>query len=64
MNDEDREIIRKAGAEDARRSRVQHGFPERVEDPTAIAVLAAILRGVPRRAPPREGTGKQENPAA
>jgi len=47
MSDEEREAIREAGAEDARRSRVEHGFPERIEDPAAIAGLAAILRDIP-----------------
>ena len=64
MGDEDREAIRKAGAEDARRSRVEHGFPERIEDLAAVAVLAAILRGTPKRAPPRESTRGEGKPAA
>jgi hypothetical protein len=33
MSDKEREAVRKAGAEDARRSRVEHGLPERIEDP-------------------------------
>jgi hypothetical protein len=64
MSEEDREASRKAGAEDARRSRVEHGFPERIEDPAAIAVLAAILRGTRKRAPPTESTSNEGNPAA
>jgi hypothetical protein len=56
MSDEEREAVRKAGAEDARRSRVAQGLPERIEDPAAIAVLAAILRSPRQRAPPRERT--------
>ena len=51
MSDEEREAIRKAGAEDARRSRVEHGFPERIEDPAAVARLAKILRDIPRPRP-------------
>ena len=47
MTDEEREAIRQAGADDARRSRVEHGFPERIEDPAAVAMLAAILRDIP-----------------
>jgi hypothetical protein len=44
MSNEEREKVRHAGAEDARRSRAQQGLPERIEDPAAIATLAAILR--------------------
>jgi hypothetical protein len=44
LSPEERAAIRKAGAEDARRSRLRQGLPERVEDPAAIAVLAALLR--------------------
>jgi hypothetical protein len=47
IRDEDREAIRQAGAQDARRSRVQQGLPERIEDPVAVAILAAILHEVP-----------------
>jgi len=64
MSEEDREAIRKAGAEDARRSRAEHGFPERIEDPAAIAVLAAILRGARKRAPPSESTSNERNPSS
>jgi hypothetical protein len=46
-DDEGRAAIRRAGAEDARRSRVRQGLPERIEDPAAVAVLAAILRDTP-----------------
>jgi len=56
LSDEEREAIRKAGAEDARRSRVEHGFPERIEDPAAVAVLAAILHGIPAPRPPSESS--------
>lgn len=48
-----RETIRKAGAEDARRSRIANGLPERIEDPAAVAALAAILRRPPSSAPGR-----------
>lgn len=44
LTPEERAAIRKAGAEDARRSRLRQGLPERIEDPAAIAVLAALLR--------------------
>ena len=64
LSDEEREAIRQAGAEDARRSRVEHGFPERIEDPAAVAVLAAILRDTPAPPPPSESTGHERNSAA
>ena len=44
MSEEERAKIRAAGAQDARRSRLDQGLPERVEDPYAIATLAALLR--------------------
>ena len=44
MSDQERAAIRQAGADDARRSRAEQGFPERIEDPAAVAVLAALLR--------------------
>ncbi len=44
MSAGERAAIRQAGAEDARRSRARQGLPERIEDPAAVAVLAAILR--------------------
>jgi len=53
-----RETIRKAGAEDARRSRTANGLPERIEDPAAVAELAAMLRR-----PPSESTSHERNPA-
>jgi hypothetical protein len=62
MSDRERESIRKAGADDARRSRAEHGFPERIEDPATVAVLAAILRDA--RAPPRQSAGTEKRPAA
>jgi hypothetical protein len=45
LSPEERAAIRRAGAEDdARRSRLKQGLPERVEDLAGIAVLAALLR--------------------
>jgi hypothetical protein len=50
-------------ADDARRSRAEQGFPERIEDPAAVAALAALLRDA--RPPPRnERTRCASNPAA
>jgi hypothetical protein len=57
LSDQERAAIRQAGAEDARRSRAEHGFPERIEDPAAVAVLAALLRAA--RAPPRHDRGRR-----
>ena len=63
MSDQERAAIRQAGADDARRSRAGHGFPERIEDPATVAVLAALLRAA--RAPPRtETTRRTSTPAA
>jgi len=64
MSDEEQEAIREAGAEDARRSRVEHGFPERIEDPAAVAMLAAISRDIPAARPPSESTCDERHPAA
>jgi hypothetical protein len=50
MSAEERAKVRRAGAEDARRSRIEQGLPERIEDATAIAILAALLRAA--RPPP------------
>ena len=58
---EDRAAIRQVGAEDARRSRVRQGLPERIEDPAAVAVLAAIMRDA-RAPPPSES--RENKPAA
>jgi len=44
MTDEEREQIRRIGAEDARRSRLAQRLSERIEDPAAVATLAALLR--------------------
>jgi hypothetical protein len=64
MTEEEREAIREAGADDGRRSRVEHGFPERIEDPAAVARLAAILRDIPAPRSPSERTSDETNPAA
>ena len=64
MSEGEREAIRKAGAEDARRSRVEHGLPERIEDPAAVAVLAAILRDTHAPPPSSESTSHERKPAA
>jgi hypothetical protein len=63
LSDQERAAIRQAGADDARRSRAEQGFPERIEDPAAVAVLAALLRDA--RPPPRNETGRRTTrPAA
>ena len=63
LSDQERAAIRQAGADDARRSRAGQGFPERIEDPAAVAVLAALLRDA--RPPPRNQTGRRPaSPAA
>lgn len=54
LSDQERAAIRQAGADDARRSRAEQGFPERIEDPAAVAALAALLRDAP--AAERKGT--------
>lgn len=54
MSDQERAAIRQAGADDARRSRVRRGLPERIEDPAAVAILAAILHEVPAPRPSSE----------
>ena len=58
MSVEERAAIRKAGADDARRSRARQGLPERIEDPAAVAVLAAIMRDSPARPAPSESTSE------
>jgi hypothetical protein len=50
MTPEQRDAIRRVGAADARRSRASQGLPERIENPAAVAVLAALMRDLP--APP------------
>ena len=63
LSDQERAAIRQAGADDARRSRAEHGFPERIEDPAAVAVLTALLRDA--RPPPRiDRTPHTSTPAA
>jgi hypothetical protein len=47
-----REIMQRS----RRRSRVEHGFPEGIEDPAAVARLAVILRDIPAPRPPSEST--------
>ena len=63
LSDQERAAIRQAGADDARRSRAGQGFPERIEDPAAVALLAALLRDA--RPPPQNGRGRRAaRPAA
>jgi hypothetical protein len=59
MSGQERAATRQAGADDARRSRVRQGLPERIEDPAAVAVLAAILRDA-RAPPPRESRERKQ----
>ena len=63
LSDQERTAIRQAGADDARRSRAEHGFPERIEDPAAVAVLAALLRDA-RAVPQNERGRRTTKPAA
>jgi len=63
LSEPERAAIRRAGAEDARRSRTAQGLPERIEDPAAIAVLAALLRTA-RSTRDHERTSHERNPAA
>lgn len=64
LSDQEREAIRKAGAHDARRSRIESGLPERIEDSAAIARLAAILRDIPVPRAPSESSSHERKPAA
>jgi hypothetical protein len=64
MSAEERAVIRQAGAEDARRSRVRQGLPERIEDPAAVAILAAILHNTSAHPAPSERTSHERKPAA
>ena len=64
MSAEERAAIRQAGADDARRSRTRQGLPERIEDPAAVAVLAALLRDVPAPRPPRYSSDTEKDSAA
>ena len=61
LSEEERAVIRNAGREDAGRSRLRQGLPERIEDPAAIAILAALLRTAHSTS---ETTGRSSNPAA
>jgi hypothetical protein len=63
LSDQERAAIRQAGADDARRSRAGQGFPERIEDPAAVAVLAALLRDA-RPPPQNDRTRRTSKPAA
>jgi hypothetical protein len=56
-------LIRRVGAQDACRSRLRQGLPERIEDPAAIAVLAALLRTT-RSTRTEESTSDDNQPAA
>jgi len=60
MTDQERAAIRQAGADDARRSRAEHGFPERIDDPAAVAALLRDARPPPRN----ERTRRTSKPAA
>jgi hypothetical protein len=64
MSDQERAAIRQAGTDDARRSRARQGLPERIEDPAAVAVLAAILRDTHAPPPLSESTSHERKPAA
>jgi hypothetical protein len=63
LSPEERALIRRAGAQDARRSRLRQGLPERIEDPAAIAILAALLRTA-RSTRTHEGSSDDNQPAA
>ena len=56
-------MVRRAGAEDARRSRLRQGLSERIEDPAAIAVLVALLHSA-RTVSETEGTSHEGKSAA
>ena len=57
LSAEERAAIRKAGADDARRSRVRQGLPDRIDDAAVIAVLADLLRTA--RSTPHPGTSQE-----
>ncbi len=63
LSEEERAEIRQAGAQDARRSRLRQGLPERIEDPAAIAIVAALLRTA-RRTPNTESTRHERKSVA
>ena len=56
LSRQDRDAIRDAGAQDARRSRAALGLPERIEDPVTAARLAAMLRDQPAHPAQHEPT--------
>jgi hypothetical protein len=58
LSDQERAAIRQAGADDARRSRTGQGLPERIEDPAAVAALAALLRDAPHRRATRQDAAR------
>ena len=58
MSDQERAAIRQAGSDDARRSRARQGLPERIEDPAAVALLAALLRAT-RTVAPKESSRRR-----
>jgi hypothetical protein len=62
LSTEERMAIRKAGAQGARRSRLRQGLPERIEDPAAIALLAALLRTTRSTHEERSSDGKKPAP--
>jgi hypothetical protein len=66
MSDEEREAIRQAGAEDALRSRIEHGFPERIEDPAALEDLVRLCVQLDklRRSADRADDAHPENAAS
>lgn len=63
LSTEERARIRRVGAEEARRSRLRQGLPERIEDLAAIAVLVALLRTT-RSTRNLESTSDETNHAA
>ena len=54
LSEEERAVIRNAGREDARRSRLRQGLPDRIEDPAAIATRRYCC--APRTAPTKPPT--------
>jgi hypothetical protein len=54
LSEKDRAMIRKAGAEAGRRSRVAQGLPQRVENPVAVALLAELLENRTLRSRPED----------
>lgn len=64
MTAEQRDAIRAIGAADARRSRASQGLPERIDDPAAIAALAALLRDLPALPQPQADDRTEHTPRA